>query len=93
LIELAAEGRGWIKADLWAAKHGAPTAKAFSHVREVFNPSAGEAAAAGGPEVEVISIFGADTLKRVRNFKNKVPPPRLEAVGVSFSTGAPGADT
>lgn len=71
LIELAAEGRGWIKADLWAAKHGAPTAKAFSHVREVFNPSAGEAAAAGGPEVEVISIFGADTLKRVRNFKNK----------------------
>ncbi len=93
MIELAAESRGWIKADLWAAKHGAPTAKAFSHVHEVFNPSAGEAAAAGAPEVEVISIFGADTLKRVRNFKNKVPPPRLGGVEVLLSIGASGADT
>jgi len=91
LIELAAESRGWIKADLWAAKHGAPTAKAFSHVHEVFNPSAGEAAAAGAPEVEVISIFGADTLKRVRNFKNKVPP--LVEVEVLLRPDVSGSDT
>jgi hypothetical protein len=83
LIELVAEGRSWIKPDLWAAQRNAPAAKAQEHVREVFNPQTGYHTETAAPEVEVISVFGADTLQKVGNFKNKVSyttiPLRFEA--------------
>jgi hypothetical protein len=72
LIELVAEGRSWIKPDLWAAQRNAPAAKAQEHVREVFNPQTDYQTETAAPEVEVISVFGADTLQKVGNFKNKV---------------------
>lgn len=87
LIELAAEGRTWIKPDLWASQNNAPAAKALAHVHEIFNSNPLRAFSSRlepllpcvtyefiilVEEVQLISVFGADTLKRVHSFKKKV---------------------